>query len=388
MKKKINVNKKNNRGNSSNNKRPATPFKKVFSNEHEYGAYRNAVDLYSSKNNFQNNIKQKRLLQSIDNAPRPVLDLGKNIKNMTFTRKTKKYQKELEILINLYLYEKIKFNSALMENHNNKKFYIIDKSWLSKYKSFYDYQYIEKYCSNQNIENNVEFNIEKIISNIPEDYGEKINQKNEFLKPSIYLHEYKQLTKKTEKKNYKLLINYVIIDQKLFELFDIDTMIEVEIQKINNNKEFLISFNNAKYDIQLGYFNMNEFIPTYFFDYNKNNIDALINWIQSKNFVIFKISKKNYCELDPGYCYKVIDQSIQRNKNIETDILSLLRNLSKNIYNLDLNIISNYTCINCDSEIEITKINICNNKKQENDIIEYNCYFVLNKIIILLLKNI
>ena len=165
-------------------------------------------------------------------------------------------------------------------------------------------------------------------------------------------------------------------------------MIEVEIQKINNNKEFLISFNNAKYDIQLGYFNMNEFIPTYFFDYNKNNIDALINWIQSKNFVIFKISKKNYCELDPGYCYKVIDQSIQRNKNIETDILSLLRNLSKNIYNLDLNIISNYTCINCDSEIEITKINICNNKKQENDIIEYNCYFVLNKIIILLLKNI
>ena len=42
-------------------------------------------------------------------------------------------------------------------------------------------------------------------------------------------------------------------------------MIEVEIQKINNNKEFLISFNNAKYDIQLGYFNMNEFIPTYFF---------------------------------------------------------------------------------------------------------------------------
>ena len=360
------INKKANKGKSLNNKRQNHFI------DGNFGSNRANASNFLRINNDDNSLQRNKMynihqFELKDNAARPVLDREKEFEDLASLKKTKKYQKELEILINLYLYEKKDFKSYIKENHNNK-FYIIDKSWLYKYKSFYDYFYIRNYLSNKNIN---ELIFEELISNISEDYEEKIIKKDELLKPSF--HQYKELTKKTEKKNYKIIINYVIIDQKLFELFSNNELIEVEIQELNND-EFLISFINAKYDIQLGKFYLNEFIPAYIFDYNKNHFDTLINLIQSENFLHFKNNKMNYCALDTGYCFKVIDANTQKNKNQEIDILSFLRDLSKKDNNLNLKIISNYTCIKCDSEIEITKINICNNEKEELDTIEYNCY--------------
>ena len=348
----------------------------IYKNEPEKIYFNNNIkDDYLFNSNIKNNIQIYNIFDLDRDAPKPKLNKLINSKDMAFRRiNNNKYSKEIEILINLYLFEKKKFNLYLNENLNTK-FYIIDKSWLSDYKSFYDYQNLQDYLSNKNVESMNNGEVEKEIFQLQEYYEAEaeIYKKEYFKAPSINSHQYKELTKKTEKKNYKLLINYVIIDYKLFSLFNSNKIIEIEIQKINNN-QFFISFNNTKYDSQLGYFNLNEFIPQYFFDYNRNYFDTLINLIKTENFILFMRNENNFCALDTGYCFKVINANNQRDTNKEIDILYLLRELRKKNINLDLKILSHYTCINCDSEIEITNINICNNEKQEQDIIEYNCY--------------
>lgn len=86
-----------------------------------------------------------------------------------------------------------------------------------------------------------------------------------------------------------------------------------------------------------------KFIPRYFFDYNKNHFDTLINWIKSENFLHFQNNKVNYYALDTGCCFKVIDENAQKDKNQEIDILCFLRDLKKKNNKLDLKILTHYT---------------------------------------------
>ena len=163
-------------------------------------------------NNIDYNMQEKRAMVNLntfknyynnelfDNAPKPALESEKDIdKDLIIKKKAIRYRKEIEILLNLYIYEKKNFKFYFNENNNNK-LYIIDKSWLLKYKLFYGYNYLQDYFSKENIENFENINFDEIISNIPEDYEEKINNKNEYLKPSIYSHEYNEIIKKQIKK--------------------------------------------------------------------------------------------------------------------------------------------------------------------------------------------
>ena len=156
--------------------------------------------------------------------------------------------------------------------------------------------------------------------------------------------------------------------------------IEAQIYKIKEDK-FTISFKNSnnKYSDQIGTFNEKMiFIPEYLlmlYDYNNLN-----NFIANA-FKYFEQNKNNnYYESQPDYCFKIIDENSKENMNQKDDfedILSLQRNKQLKF--------NSYSCINCEAEIELTAINICNDK--EEDIIQFKCCGKCEKIISLPLKD-
>ena len=93
----------------------------------------------------------------------------------------------------------------------------------------------------------------------------------------------------------------------------------------------------------------------------------MINYIKDYNLINnFKIQKSNCYKLDKGYCYKIEDEISEIYNNKKLDIIYLIK---KKNFNLE-----SYNCIDCNSEIEITNINICNDDLSQEDIIEFNCY--------------
>ena len=93
----------------------------------------------------------------------------------------------------------------------------------------------------------------------------------------------------------------------------------------------------------------------------------MINYIKDYNLINnFKIQKSNCYKLDKGYCYKIEDEISEIYNNKKLDIIYLIK---KKKFNLE-----SYNCIDCNSEIEITNINICNDDLSQEDIIEFNCY--------------
>ena len=141
------------------------------------------------------------------------------------SEKKNKFKEDLEILIRLYYYYKKlkeKENETFKElkYENKESVYLINNSWLEKYKSYFAYNELENYLNKTEIIQNYDFIsydlIEKQISNLSDDY---INKIKDFDKNEKFIYEYDKLTVKEIKKEIRYLINFQIINSKIYELF-------------------------------------------------------------------------------------------------------------------------------------------------------------------------
>ena len=276
-------------------------------------------------------------------------------------------KEEINILLHLYFMEKSIVSNFPKLNEKDKfsKLYIVDRIWIETFKKYFDYEYnIKNYLVNFD-----ELLINDIISQIlmNKTFIDTIkNNKNKSIP-----HLYKFLTKK-KYSNIKILIDYEIINEKLYKLFNNskylnDKIKEVEVYRINSKKISILFKSNDFYD-QLGYINKNNiFIPEYLLyikKYNIENFEKLLNFCNNDLFKFEENININKYKIDNDiYCYKIIDDFCEKEENLNVNILSI-----KNDKNIKIN---SYCCINCDSEIEINSINIC--KDNEDDFIIYKC---------------
>ena len=111
-----------------------------------------------------------------------------------------KFNEDLEILIRLYYFnkqlkDKDNTNFSELKEENIETVYLINNSWLEKYKSFFSYNELENIL-NPNEKNKVtntfisQDSIMKIISNLPKDY---INKIKVFYKKEKFDYEYNNL---------------------------------------------------------------------------------------------------------------------------------------------------------------------------------------------------
>ena len=172
------------------------------------------------KNNVNNNKKEEK-----------ISELNKKIQIQ--------FKIEIKILINLFFYfeelkgQLIPQNSEF--NPNNKNIiYLISKTWIEKYKSFFNYdklkshliekQYLSIKKPYNNDENKIEELIEKIESELPNEYIDKINNINNINNINelkTYEHKYDIKTNKITKpinKELKYLNDYEIINNKIYGL--------------------------------------------------------------------------------------------------------------------------------------------------------------------------
>ena len=141
-----------------------------------------------------------------------------------------KNSKIIEFLIRLYLYYE-KFEKLIngSSEKKEKKFYLINKNWLDKYKKYYLYDDIIKYLLNDTNEKiNFEYNkddIEDLIDSFLKEFKDKIENLNNFNeKDEPYKVKY-ELDKTSINKNIKLngIIEYFkdfeIFSEKIFSIF-------------------------------------------------------------------------------------------------------------------------------------------------------------------------
>ena len=314
---------------------------------------------------LNNNHKREDSLDSFFRNNKGNYDKNKGHKNMLNIDENLK--EKINILVNLYFLEKnIKSNfSKLKKNKDESKFYLIDKTWIETFKKNFDYEYIKN-----NLINFDESLINDIISQLLQNrfFIDKIKNKENIIIP----HLYKNFTKKINISTYKFLIDYEIINDKLYKLFNNSTFLkdklkEVDVYEINDNK-IVILYKYYYINGQIGYIDENNiFIPEYLIkiiQYNPVNLEKLFNFCKNDLHKFEKNNNINIYQIDNEiFCYKIIDDICMKEKNLNVNILSIRKN--KDI------IIDSYGCINCDSEIEINSINIC--KDNTDDIIKYKC---------------
>ena len=128
------------------------------------------------------------------------------------------FNTDLEILIrifhfNKYLREKKNDTFKEMKQGEKETIYLINISWINEYKSFFDYEKLETYITNNldndDISNNYlsSSKIEKIIKSLPSEYINKINKKEKFDKNKLFNYE-----KKETKDNLSYTYNNYIIN--------------------------------------------------------------------------------------------------------------------------------------------------------------------------------
>ena len=269
-------------------------------------------------------------------------------------------------LIHLFYYEK-DFRKLIIDNKGKKtKCYLIDKSCFEQYKSFYEYEEIKNYLGQIDSKRN----IDELYNGLPDAYFNKINNKNINLNLERECKIFIKKIKKPQEKVFKCLISFSIVNYTIYDLLRFENLLFKKSEIINlDNIKFIIITNQYSYEI--GYFDENNnFIPECIIDCKSY---GLYNNISSQNFKTnnyndFINNKKiNYAEINSFYCYKLINDNLLESENkidYINDILSFINNNN----NLD---IYSYTCIDCDSEIEILSLKLYNNK--EKDIINYNC---------------
>jgi len=117
----------------------------------------------------------------------------------------KKYWNEFKFLFNLDLYERYFFNN--IKENKNKKFYAIDKLWLDKFKSFFEYESLKHILLVNNYNN-----FEEVVNKLPNDYIKNIDEKRYLLNS----HEYKELIKIIQNKKYKILLDIQLLNMIYF----------------------------------------------------------------------------------------------------------------------------------------------------------------------------
>ena len=86
---------------------------------------------------------------------------GEDFKIPTGISDSIKFNKDLEILVRLFYFNKYwteKENEAFKElkkEENSEKVYLIHNSWMKEYKSYFDYQFIENYLKNKKEYSNI-----------------------------------------------------------------------------------------------------------------------------------------------------------------------------------------------------------------------------------------
>ena len=241
------------------------------------------------------------------------------------------FNTDLEILIrifhfNKYLREKKNDTFKEMKQGEKETIYLINISWINEYKSFFDYEKLETYITNDldndDISNNYLSNskIEKIIKHLPSEYINKINKKEKFDKNKLFNYE-----KKEVKDNINYTYNNYIINSKVYEFLTSlnyklnDSVKKYELYFIGYNKILLIFSKkfDANRDIdEIGYINKSGiFIPEFVlkFEIRKFSYIDLNTFLRNNfsNFISDKINEQ--CKMKDnknniiGQCYKVKD---------------------------------------------------------------------------------
>ena len=289
--------------------------------------------------------------------------INKLYKDDKLNKKDKK-SIEIEILIRLYFF---KSTISKLNKNNKNEFYLIDNEFIEDFKKCFDYRIIHDNLIKANHKEINDILINDICSRLSLD--EKLVKKINENKSKIIPHKYKYFEKKLGKGNiFRFLNGFEIIDDKLYKLFKEsnylkDNIEKVDVYKINDNKILIFI---SKYG-QIGYiYKNNLFIPEYYLDIKQSNIQIqkLLDFCNSNLLSFEKNNKNNIHKINDNIsCYKIIDDKYRQKKYIDINILQIKKNKNLNI--------DSYCCIDCNSEIEINKINIY--KDNEDDSIEYKC---------------
>ena len=159
----------------------------------------------------------------------------------------KNLKKDLEILVRIFYYNKYfkeKENDAfikLNKEENSETVYLINNSWMEEYKSFFVYQSLQNYLTNNKeysdlfIKNKYYLSnetINEIIESIPIDYIYNISKKGKFDNNKTFNYEYYQ-----NKNGLIYLCNNYIINSKIYQL-----LIELKYKLNNSIKKFDLYF--------------------------------------------------------------------------------------------------------------------------------------------------
>ena len=255
-----------------------------------------------------------------------------------------KFKKDLEILLRIFYYNKYlkekentSFQNLIYEK--GEKVYLINNSWMEEYKSFFDYQYLEDYLEQKNEYS--EEAIYKIMKDLPIEYIEKINAKNNFDKNKTFLYKKNKFEGKLD-----YFCNNHIINTKIYELLKesgykvIESLIDSILYFIGNNRVFLFFQNKKdsnKYVDEIGIINEKSsiFIPEYLLELTENNISLeILNYFLKtdffnlfKNQIINTIEIKDKSNKKIGNCFKL------NNNNITKSIIVHKKNENNNAIN-------------------------------------------------------
>ena len=321
----------------------------------------------------------------------------------------KKFKKDLEILIRLFYYykeikEKVNESFKNLNENNKETVYLINESWIKKYKKFFEFQELENILINLKDKINININstdlitqqnyfisdslIEIIISNLPQYYIKKIMEKyNDFDKIKENL-EYNDIF--YNQKQIRYLVNCHIINSKIYEILS-NLYLEIEntvkrydLYFVGNKSILLIPENNnlSKEVAEIGYINNeNIFIPIILLDYNEKDIpiDFLNNFF-SKNFS--SNDKKDYCKtsnLDFECCFqlnKINENNINNEENkkrFEIIDINKLFDYSKEFIKILYSIYKFDNKIENNIKESLKEISVENDKKKFN---KEKCYLI------------
>ena len=251
------------------------------------------------------------------------------------------FKEDLEILIELYFYNKIlksKENKSFKElNDDNKEtVYLINNNWIENYKSFFEYKDLEKELMNIDNKNQIEIKdiyitggfIDKKIPSLSDSFIEKINKKNK-----TNFGKIKYDVMKLQEANYNYLVNNQIVNYGIYtKLINLNYYVDNDsnLKKCDcyfvGNQKILLSFEQGigKDIDEIGYINNeNVFMPEFLLVYNYNDISTnILNQFFKNNFLNFSLNNQiNICDIldlnnsKIGKCHKL--SNFTENKNSE-----------------------------------------------------------------------
>ena len=271
-----------------------------------------------------------------------------------------KFKTEIEILIRLFYYyrylnDKMNSNFVNLSQEASMSAYLINNKWLENFKSFYEYQELEKILQLQLYDKSftsdyyllTEKYIDTLIANIPESYINLLKSKDKF-KINEIINKYEKTSIKgtNERKNIDIsfFINIQLINSSIYSLLmkggylQTNQLKNCDIYSISNNK-ILLNFKRdiIKINDEIGYINnKNVFIPEYILYYTNDNIIlSQLNYFLTKDFLSFIFDvKEESCRIYKEHNKKIGNCFRIKNAPINDEIHSS-NDLNENAFPLD-----------------------------------------------------